>query len=127
MSQQVALTLNTLVYAPDGQNNGIVRWMNRDGGTVGSFTLLWQKFVTSVGKDKRVRVTWHANIPIVAAADSACSCTGEVLRTSGFEIQMFADNTSSAAERLDAYNRLKDLVATDSFKLSFTELNPAYA
>ena len=74
-----------------------------------------------------MRVTWHPNIPIVAATDSTCTCAGELLRSSGYEIQMFADNTTTQAERLDDYNRLKDLVASDAFKASFVDLNPAYA
>ena len=127
MSQQAAVTLNTVVYDPAGSDNGIVLWFNRAGGLLNSFSRLTQRFLSGVGGLKLTKVSYKVEVPIVATADGTCSCSGEQLRMSMAEITFSLSPTSTLAERTDLYLRVKDLIATDLVKNGVENLDPAYA
>lgn len=129
MSQQAAVTLNTVVYDPAGSDSksGLVLWFNRAGGLLNSFSRLSQRFLTGVGGTKATRISFRVEVPIVATADSTCACTGALLRTGSFDVQFSVDPGSTLAERTDLYLRAKDLLATDLVKFGIENLDPAYA
>lgn len=127
MSQQAAVTLNTVVYDPAGANKGILKWVNRVGGLLNSFSHLTQGFLTNSGAAKRTKVSFRLDIPVVATVDSSCSCAGSVLRTSSFQIEYWIDPNATAAERTDLRLRAKDLAASALVTSAVDNLDPAYA
>lgn len=127
MGQQAAVTLNTVVYSPNGSQNGIVNWTNRSGGYGASFSVLTQGFVVNSGARKLTKVTYRVAVPVVATDDSACTCAGALLRTSSAQIDFWIDPGATAAERLDLFNRVKDLAASTLLQSAVSDLDPAYA
>lgn len=126
MGQQAALTLNTVSYSPAGTSNGISSWVSRVGGVLNSFSNVTQRFITGSGARKMTKVTHRIEVPVVATADSTCSCAGALLRTSSCQIEFWLDPESTLAERTDLYLRVKDLVAATMFVASVENLDPAY-
>lgn len=127
MSQQAAVTLNSVVYNPAGSQNGILYWYDRSGGVANSFSPLTQGFVQNSGARKLTKVTYRVSIPTVADADSACSCTGSVLRTSSFQLDFWIDPNESAAGRADLLARAVSLVGSALVSSAVSNLDPAYA
>lgn len=127
MSQQAAVTLNTVVYDPAGANNGILTWVNRVGGVLNSFSKLTQGFITNSGARKLTKASFRVEVPVVATADSTCSCAGAVLRTSSAQIDFWIDPNATLVERTDLFNRVKDLAASTLVGDTVKDLNPAYA
>lgn len=127
MSQQAEVTLNTVVYSPAGSDKGILYWWNRSGGVAGSFSSLTQGFVSNSGARKLTKATFRLSIPVVADENSSCACAGEVVRTSSAQMDFWIDPNATAAERLDLYNRVKDLAASTLVSDAVSDLNPAYA
>lgn len=125
MGAQTALTLNTKTYAPGGMRNNAAVWVERSGGVSNSFSTLTQSS-KDAGVGPVSRVTAKLVIPIVATADSTCSCTGAMLRSTTFNLEALLPAGGSVAERTDAYLRLKDYIASDAFKLAIENLDPVY-
>lgn len=126
MGQQASLTLNTVVYDPDGAPNGQVTWTNRSGGILNSFSNVTQMFNTSVGGAKLTKMSYRISVPVVASTDTTCSCTGTLLRTSTAAISFSLAPDASLAERTDLYLRLKDLLASTLVSDAVESLKPAY-
>lgn len=125
MAQQANVTLNSVVYAPSGTNNGVSTWANRSGGTGNSFSYLTEKFVTP--SDGAVnRITFGLNLPIVQAADSECACAGTLLRTSTVQISVWVPSASTSTERADLLARIQSLVAAAPFTAAVGNLDPSY-
>lgn len=127
MAVQAAITLNTVVYDPNGAPSGKPSWVNRASGLLGSFSKVVQDFTDSVGKLKLTRVNFKLEVPVVATVDTACVCAGTTLRLGTASVTFTVAPDSTLAERTDLYLRLKDLVATDLVKNSIENYNPAYA
>lgn len=127
MSQQTAVTLNTVVYDPNGQSGGIAYWVNRAGGLLNSFRTLSQRFTTNSGSKKLTKITFEIDVPTVATADSSCACTGAVLRTSTAQVSFWVDPGATADERADLYLSMKDLISSTLVQGAVEDLNPAYA
>lgn len=125
MAQQANVTLNTVVYAPGGTDKGISAWTNRSGGYGSSFTHLKEEFVEPTKGDV-VRMKFSLDVPIVAAADSVCGCAGTLLRTSTVQISAWIPRSSTATERTDFYNRLKDLVLAAPVSNGIQNLEPTW-
>lgn len=125
MAQQANITLNTVVYAPAGTNNGISSWANRSGGTGNSFSYVTEKFVTPTDGTVN-RITFTLNVPVVQAVDSDCACAGTLLRTSTVQVSVWVPSTSTSAERTDLYLRIKDLIASAPFLGAVENLDPSY-
>lgn len=126
MSAQANVTLNSVVYTPGGTNNGVAKWTNRSGGFGTSFSNILEKFVTPA-KSPVVRIEFDLDVPIVATEDSACSCAGDLLRTSTVKISVWVPAASTSAERLDLLTRIQNLVAATPFTDAVHNLDPAYA
>lgn len=127
MSQQADVTLNTVVYSSSGQQNGVVLWFSRAGGVLNSFSKLAQRYAQAVGGLKLTKISYKVEVPVVATADTTCSCTGAVLRTSMATIEFSLAPDATLAERTDLYLRVKDLVASTVLQGAVKDLNPAYA
>nr|UJQ85713.1 MAG: hypothetical protein 2 [Leviviridae sp.] len=126
MTQQANVTLNSVVYAPAGTTNGLSTWVNRSGAVGNSFSKISEKFAEP-SKDGQVqRMNFSLAIPIVAADDTACVCAGGVLRTSTVQISVWVPLTSTSAERIDFWTRLKDFVLSDPIKLGIENLDPSW-
>lgn len=127
MSQQASVTLNTIVYDPAGTTNGVAKWVNRVGGILNSFSMLTQRFLTGAGARSLTKVTFRVEIPIVSTVDSSCNCAGTVLRTNSVQFDYWIAADATATERLDLFNRAKDLAASSLVGDNIKDLNPAYS
>lgn len=127
MASFTNLTLNTKVYTPAYFRGDTAAWAFRGDGVAAGFSNLTQR-VYQAAKVAGKLGAWHSThkltLPIVAVADTDCACAGSVLRESGFDVHGWFAPGSTEAERLDLYNRLVALVATDQFKETFTKLAP---
>lgn len=113
------IVLNTKTYSGLGINAGVSRYVERSGGVASSFSNLDQS-ITADGKILR-HVT-KLKFPVVATAASACSCEGEVLRTTDAILTIRVPQMATAAERKDFGLRLKDLISSPAFQASIENL-----
>lgn len=123
------LTLNTKVYVPSYFRVDVAGWYNRDAGVAAGFSLLTQRVYTSPsqgGQPGATRSVSRMVVPIVSETDSACSCAGTKLRESGWDLTGWFAPGSTEDERTDLYLRLKDYVASDAFKETFTKLTSVH-
>lgn len=127
MSQQAAVTLNSIVYNPAAQSNGVLYWYDRSGGYATSFSPLTQTFVTNSGDLKRTKFTVRLEIPSVATVDSAYAQAGDVLSTCSFQGQFWMDGVASATERADLLARVIDLIGSTVVSDAVKDLDPNYA
>lgn len=126
MAQQATVTLNAIAYAPAGTSNGISSWVDRSGGFGSSFSVITEKFATPSKDGQLVRMTFGLALPVVATEDTACVCTGGLLRTSTCQISVWIPLTSTDSERLDLWTRIKDYVNSDPFKNGVKFLDPSW-
>ncbi len=124
MSQQAAVTLNTVVYSPNGLRNGIASWISRAGGVLAGFSKLTQKYSDPVS-GTQTKIDFNLSIPVLATADSTCACEGELIRTNSATLSFWVAGTSTLAERTDLYLRVKDLVASTMLIAAVENLDPA--
>lgn len=125
MGQQANVTLNSVVYAPAGTNNGVSTWMDRSAGFGVGFSSLTEKFNQS-GTGEVARMVFSLNLPVVQAADSGFAAAGTLLRTSTVQISVWVPLDSTTDERADLLARIQDLVAATPFTDAVGDLNPAY-
>jgi hypothetical protein len=116
------VVLNTKTYAYSSDQQGIITWLEKSGGVPTGYQKLTGSIKDSANADVPVRIQWVLTKPTVAASDSTCSCTGEVLRTELGRIQIELDPTGSLAERTDLALCLKDLAANAQFQAMITDL-----
>lgn len=126
MAQQANITLNTVVYAPAGTQNGVSSWYNRSGGSGASFSKVTEKVTNPTGTSNVVRELFTLDVPVVAATDTACVCAGGLLRNSTVQISVWIPQDSTTAERLDLFNRIRDLVASAPFIAGVQNLDPSW-
>lgn len=109
----MSITLNSKVYNFDGfDRNGVAVYTERSGSVPTSFsTLTWG---LEQGKDV-TKCTVRMSMPIVAAADSECSCAGAVQRTFRFTWTLEVPSTSTTAERTDWEARISSLTGVAQF------------
>ena len=118
----MAITLNTKVYNGTGFNVNQQYVYKETSATYPSgFSYLTAKANTGTGKKSSV-VCWNLSLPHVADAASTCACAGDVLGTDYIRIEVDVSAITSAADRLDIWTRLRDLVASTPFKDSITAL-----
>lgn len=127
MGQQASITLNAVVYDPAGSSNGIVKWVNRTGGILNSFSNLTQGFVVNSGARKLTKISYRLEIPVVATEDSTYFQVGAVMRTSSVQIDFWVDPDATAAERADLLARAVGLVGSTPVSDAVSNLDPAYA
>jgi len=124
MSQQAAVTLNTVVYSPAGLRNGVATWISRAAGIVAGFSKLTQQYRDPT-TGTQTKIDFNLSIPVLATADSTCACEGELVRTNSATVSVWVAGTSTLAERTDLYLRLKDLVGSSMFISAVEDLDPA--
>jgi hypothetical protein len=124
MSQQANVTLNSVVYAPNGTSNGIATWANRSGGYGGSFSFLTEK-MTQTNPDV-IRFEFKLTVPIVETVGTGTAAIGDVLRTSTFFLTALMPANSTTAERTDMKARLVSLAASLPVTDAIGNLDPAY-
>lgn len=120
----MSIVLNSKTYNFAGFDaNGVSMYKDTSGGVPGGFGHLTCR-VTNPATDKTdTKVQWRLTMPILATADSACSCEGTVLRVYRFEDGKVSIPAGSlAAERADFATRVKDLMATPQYQSSITSL-----
>lgn len=125
MTQQANVTLNTVVYAPNGTSNGIATWANRSGGYGSSFTFLTEK-MTQNNTSGVVRTEFKLTLPIVETVGTAHDPVGSLLRTSTCFITVLQPVDGTAAERTDFKLRIQNLTASTPFTDAVGNLDPAY-
>jgi hypothetical protein len=124
MTQQANVTLNSVVYAPNGTSNGVATWGNRSGGYAGSFSFLTEKMTTT--NPDIVRFEFKLNVPIVETVGTGTAAIGDVLRTSQAFVTMLMPASSTTAERTDIKARMVSLIASTPFTDAVGNLDPAY-
>ena len=120
------ITLNTKVYSPIQNSNGVARWSERSGGIPNSYSPLDITVREPAAGVKNFRAISKLLVPVVSTEATSCSCVGDFLRQVGYEVTMTANVGSTTAERTDAYLRFKDLVASPEFIAAFRDLTPSY-
>jgi hypothetical protein len=124
MSQQANVTLNSVVYAPNGTSNGVATWGNRSGGYASSFSFLTEK-MTQTNPDI-VRFEFKLTVPIVETVGTGTAAIGDLLRTSTFFLTALMPANSTTAERTDMKARLISLAASLPVTDAIGNLDPAY-
>jgi len=124
MSQQANVTLNTVVYVPNGTSNGVATWGYRGGGYANSFTFLTEK-MTQTNPDV-VRTEFKLDLPIVDTVGSGTSAIGDLLRRSQVFITLLQPANSTASERTDLKLRVQNFVASTPFTDAIGNLEPAF-
>lgn len=118
MPAQASITLNTKVYTPRGTSNGISSWALAGDTTFGGGVSVVTESVRGPLANGGNRTRWVVTAPKLAAADSACACTGSILGTAKADIVIDVPSALTAAERQDFVDRLQALVALSVFDLS---------
>lgn len=117
----MSIVLNSKTYNFIGfDRNGTSVWQETSAGVPSGFSYLTCRVMSGQGtSDTKVR--WRLTMPIVAAVDSSCSCTGAVLRTYRYdEGRVDVPASSLSAERTDFAARLKDLHDSTAYGTSIT-------
>lgn len=114
------IVLNSLNYVGTGILNGVSHFWERAAGLVNAFSQLTARVNFNTTK---TNVAWKLTIPVVKEDDSACGCTGEVVRTTIVDIVARFDRSATSTERLDTLDRIQDLVASSHFVNSITNLD----
>lgn len=123
MSQQANVTLNSIVYAPNGTSNGVATWGNRSGGYASSFSFLTEK-MTQTNPDI-VRFEFKLTVPIVETVGPT-PAIGTLLRQTQAFVTMLMPANSTTAERTDIKARMVSLIASTPFTDAVGNLDPAY-
>lgn len=122
MAAQTNLTLNTVTYVPKGVQGQLASWINRASGVPGSFSVADLSVADPGPKGQVFRVTARLSLPIVATADTDCTCAGDVLRTYNATITILLPVTGTTTERDDFEKRVKDFVADSQFASAVKDL-----
>lgn len=127
MTAFTTLTLNSKVYAPSGYLNGISTWTERSSEYSNGYSLLTNKVWQAMNNG--TMGAYHSQskitLPVVAVdGDSDNFQVGMLRSNSWVDIHAMVGNLTSAAERLDLYERVKAFVATDAFKNSIVNNEP---
>lgn len=119
----MAITLNSKTYNFVGfDKNGVSIYQETSAGVPSGFSYLTCRIIPA-SSTVPAKVRWRLTMPVVAAADSSCSCVGSVLRTYSYdEGRVDIPSTSTSAERTDFATRLGDLVDTAAYQASITTL-----
>lgn len=115
------VVLNTKTYTFASDQSGIITWNETSGGIPTGFSKLTLA-LREPSKDGPFRLEMRLGMPVVAAVDSACSCTGEVLRHEDARVVVEIPQTGSTAERTDYGLRLKDLLANAQVQAALATL-----
>jgi len=126
MSQQAAVTLNTVAYSPAGVENNVATWINRAASFYKGFKTLTQKFLDPSNGGTQTKMTFSLDIPVVATVDGANYRAGDLLRVNSAVVSIWVNGNSTSAERTDLQLSLKDLVDTTMFKNAVINLDPAF-
>jgi hypothetical protein len=124
MTQQANVTLNSVVYAPNGTSNGVATWGNRSGGYASSFSFLTEKMTQS--NPDIVRFEFKLTVPIVETVGTGTAAIGDLLRTTSAFVTMLMPANSTVAERTDIKARMVSLIASTPFTDAVGNLDPAY-
>lgn len=123
----MSIVLNTKTYTFRGFNpQSISTYMDTSSGVPNGFSPLTNRVEGADGTGK-VKSRWKLKVPVVTADDSACGCTGDLLREIVVDIVVTSDRGSSVTERTDAADRISDLVASTEFRASIISLIQASA
>lgn len=124
MSQQANVTLNSVVYAPNGTSNGVATWGNRSGGYANSFTFITEK-MTQNNPDV-VRTEFKLTVPIVETVGTGTAAIGDKLRESVMFITVLQPAGGTSAERTDFRTRVQNFTTSTPFLDALNNLEPAF-
>lgn len=118
----MALTLNTKTYTFMSDTQGVITWLETSGGVPTGFSSATATIRSPNKAGSPYRAEWRLDLPVVATADSACSCTGTVLRDEAVRVVVEIPDSGTTSERTDFALRLKDLVASSQFQTMLISL-----
>lgn len=120
----MSIVLNSKTYNFAGfDQNGVSIYKETSSGVPGGFSYLTCRVSTPATDKADSKVMWRLTMPILAAADSSCSCEGAVLRTYRFDDgKVTIPSGSLAAERADFLARIQALVDTTQYAASINSL-----
>lgn len=126
MPAQSSLTLNTKVYAPRGTQGGLSSWAH-SGASLGGGNSALTESVRPYNSEGNAIVRWLLTAEKLAAADSACACTGAPLGDPArVDTRASFPRSFTETERLDLYDRYVAEVNTPAFKASFVQLEGSW-
>lgn len=116
----MSLTLNLKEYTYRQNTAGVSTYINSASNTVNGFSSLTA--TTTIGKPalgnrpaSRSKTMWKLSLPVLAEDDSACGCTGEVIGTCDWLVEVRSDVRVPTSVLADGRLRMKDLIATSEF------------
>ena len=120
----MSIVLNSKTYNFAGfDHNGVSVYKVTSSGVPGGFSMLTCKVSTPATSKADAKVMWRLTMPILATADSSCSCEGSVLRVYRYDDgKVTIPSGSLAAERADFLARVQSLTGTAQYAASFTSL-----
>lgn len=120
------MILNGKTYSFDGNLNGMAVYTERSAGIPAGYSPLTT--TNTVGKGargtnnaSRSRSVWKLSLPVVATDDSACVCTGDILRQTDVNVDIRSDANSTTADLTELLARFRALVLTPQFEASFLQ------
>ncbi len=116
------LTLNTVTYTYASDVAGVITWLATAGGIPTGFSPVTLALRNPAKFGSPYRLDLRMALPVVATADSACSCTGAVLRSENVRIIAEIPDSGTTAERTDFGLRVKDLVANAQVQAALASL-----
>lgn len=123
----MSIVLNTKTYTFRGFNTqSISTFADTSAGVPNGFSWLTNKVEGADGTGK-VKSRWKLKVPVVAATDTDCGCTGDLLREVVVDVVVTSDRGSTVTERTDVADRVRDLVASPEFRESIINLIQASA
>lgn len=116
--------LNGKTYSSVGFDaNGVSVFQESSSGIPGGFSYLSCRVTIAKSGDAPSKVVWRLTMPILASEDSACGCSGNVLRLYRYDDGKITIPAGSlAAERTDFEARLQDLYADAAYTASIVNL-----
>jgi hypothetical protein len=120
------VVLNTKTYTPVKSTGSKIDFVEASGGIPTGFSRLSFELRNPQSVDPKkgspYRAEFVLDLPVVAASDSDCACTGDILRWEKARVLVELPQTGTTAERTDFALRLKDLAANAQFQAVLTSL-----
>lgn len=116
------VVLNTKTYTFASDQGGIITWLEQSGGIPTGFSALTLALRQPNKQGSPYRLEMRLGVPTVAAVDSSCTCTGDVLRSEDARIVVEIPVNGTTAERTDVGLRLKDLLANTQVQAALASL-----
>ena len=112
MPVQANITLDSRVYAPRGNINGVATWVLSTDPDFGNGMSTLSETVRGPSKEGILRIRFRLEVPKLATSGSTCQCEGEQLGFASAVVEVLVPRSFTPAERVNLRERLQGLVAS---------------